>query len=150
MQVQTTHGVNDKVKSPKGTISELTDGKSRGQPRDATLLYPHVVGIVHRLISRTNPDEPAVRRMDASVFLEKYLGAYGGSLDSKGLIHALAEDLELSEGEEEAEALINLSRYRERRKELGQVSWRSFVLVYPKLRASGFSDLLALDDLLEI
>ncbi len=117
---------------------------------DAALLYPHVVGIVSRLVSRQGMDRPAADRMDASILLEKFITASASSISSTDFIESLASDLELAEGTTEGEALVGLSRFRGRKEELRQISWRSFVMIFPSLRASGFNNLSAVSEVLEI
>jgi hypothetical protein len=124
--------------------------RTNQQSSDAVLLYPHVIEMTRRLVSRMGMDRPAVDRMGASVLLQKFLAANAKDLRSDEVIGSLARDLDLSEGTNEAEALLNLCRFRTRQDELGEISWRSFVQIYPTLRASGFSDLSALNEVLEI
>jgi hypothetical protein len=123
---------------------------SQRQSSDALLLYPHVVNIVRRIISNQGMDRPAASRMDASIILEKFLAANAGALTWVDVPGSLAGDLDLAEGSDEAEALLGLSRFRGRKDALQSVSWRSFVHVFPKLRASGFHDLSALSEVLEL
>lgn len=117
---------------------------------DAALLYPHILRMVGRLISAQGMDRPVVDRMDASVILQKFVDANSSGLASADLVGSLANDLNLTEGRDEAEALLGLSNFRNRKETLRQVSWRSFIAIYPALRASGFADLSALDEILEV
>lgn len=114
------------------------------------MLYPHVVEMVSRLISRQGMNRPAGDRMDASILLEKFIMANASSISSECFIKSLASDLELAEGTNEGAALVGLSRFREHKEELRQISWRSFVMIFPTLRASGFNNLSAVSEVLEI
>jgi len=123
---------------------------SQRQAHDATLLYPHVMGMVRRLVSGQTMDRSAADRMDASILMDKFLSANVEWSVSMNVVESLADDLELAEGSDEAEALLGLYKFRERKVALGSISWRSFVLIYPTLRASGFEDLSPLNQVLEI
>jgi hypothetical protein len=134
----------------KEFVHGRTGESSQHRPDDAALLYPHVVKMVWRLVSRQGMDRPAADRMDASVLLDKFVAANAKNLASKDLIGSLVRDLELVEGSEEAEALLGLSKLRGNLKELRQISWRSFVLAYSRLRLSGMTNLSLLNEILEI
>jgi hypothetical protein len=143
-----------RMNSASSNIYEFqpSQGSQEAQKRanDAILLYPHVVRMAFRMISRQGMDDSAANRMDASVLLEKFITANAEALSSTSLMESLARDLELPDGPSEAEALVGLSRLRGRKEELRQISWRSFVLIFPSLRASGFNNLSAVNEVLEI
>ena len=113
-------------------------------------MYPYVERMVWRLVSRQGPDRPAADRMDASIILDKFVTANADGIGSSDLVGALTRDLDLAYGRDEAEALLGLSNFRSRKEALRQVSWRSFVVIYPALRAAGFEDLTPLNDILEV
>lgn len=131
-------------------IPGLTAPIAEKATSDAALLYPHVMKMVSRLISRQGMDRSATDRMDASILLEKFITANTSLLTSADFMASLARDLDLAEGVDEAEALMGLSKLRGRKEELRQISWRSFVLIFPSLRASGFNNLTAISEVLEI
>lgn len=152
MQAQTGE-LSNRVSQPNGRRSDITSNTEhvREQKRsDAVLLYPHVIRMVRRMVTRLGYDSPAVGRMDASILLQKFLKANAAALNSDDVIESIARDLDLPDGTDEAEALINLCQFRTRQNELGDASWKSFVSVYPKIRASGFTDFSALNEVLEI
>jgi hypothetical protein len=125
-------------------------GRASNQATAAALLYPYVERMVWRLVSRQGMDRPAADRMDVSIILKKFVTANAGGISSSDLVGWLARDLDLAYGRDEAEALLGLSNFRSRKEALLQVSWRSFVVIYPALRASGFEDLSPLNDIMEV
>jgi hypothetical protein len=141
------------IKKPLREQASLEGGTSRTVPQpggDARALYPYVVRMVGRLVSTQGMNRPASDRMDASIILQKFVSANEMALASSDLVGSLASDLDLAEGREEAEALLGLSRFRGREEALRQVTWRSFVVIFPALRAAGFKDIAALNEVMEV